>query len=393
MGTLFELYFKLLRTVDLRFQRGLMENIDWGQRLIGITGARGVGKTTLLLQYLKKRHKGSDRAFLYVSMDHIWFAKNSLLELADQFAKTGGRVLILDEVHKYANWSREIKNIYDFYPELQIIFTGSSLLEILNAAADLSRRAVLYRLRGLSFREFLSFDQGYVYPSVSFEQIVQHHIELAQEISSDLRPLQYWKTYLEAGYYPFYKTSGELYHQQLQSVVNLILEIELPLLRKVEIGYISKIKQLLAIVADEVPFTPNISKLSEKIGINRTTLLSYLYFLQESELLHGLYQDNEGISLLQKPQKIYLQNTNLSFALGNHANIGNIRETFFLNQVSAGHRVSLPSQFDFKVDNNWLVEVGGKNKKNIPTCDVVAVDDIEVGFDKKIPLWLFGFLY
>jgi len=393
MEKLYELYFKLLKTVDMRFQRSLMDQVNWEKRLIGITGGRGVGKTTLLLQFLKKKYKGANKEGLYVSLDHIWFSRNTLLDLADEFSKTGGKVLVLDEVHKYPNWSREIKNIYDFYPELQIIFTGSSLLEILNAAADLSRRAVLYSLKGLSYREFIDFDQGIGFPVLEFHDILQQHVEMAYEISSKVKPLQFWKPYLEHGYYPFYKEAGELYHQQLQSVVNLILEVELPMLRKVDIAYVPKIKQLLAIIADSVPFIPNVSKLSEKIGINRTTMLTYLHFLQESGLIFGLYQRNEGISILQKPEKIYLNNPNLAFALGNKVDVGNIRETFFLNQVSNIHELNLPSRFDFQVDRKWIVEVGGKNKKMNQECDVIAMDDLEIGIDKKIPLWLFGFLY
>jgi predicted AAA+ superfamily ATPase len=392
MEPLFELYVKLLKNVNLSFQRSLMEKIQWQHRLIGITGGRGVGKTTLLLQYLSKSNFKRNES-LYVSLDHIWFSKNSLLDLADQFSKAGGKVLVLDEVHKYANWSKEIKNIYDFYPELQVIFTGSSLLEILNSAADLSRRAVLYSLRGLSFREFLNFDQGYDFPFYSLETILQQHQEIADEIIAQVKPLQFWNQYLKHGYYPFYKEFGELYHQQILAVINLILEVELPLLRKVDVAYIPKIKQLLAIIADSVPFTPNISKLSEKIGINRTTLLTYLHFLEESGLIYGLHQNSEGISLLQKPEKIYLNNPNLAFALGSNVDIGNIRETFFLNQLSVDHKLNLPQNADFQIDKNTIVEVGGRNKKGNPTCDYYAIDNIETGLNNKIPLWLFGFLY
>ncbi|MCH7406906.1 ATP-binding protein [Belliella aquatica] len=393
MESLFELYFKLLKTTNRSFQRSMMDKIHWQHRLIGITGARGVGKTTLLLQYLSKRLDKDRNSSLYVSLDHIWFSKNTLLDLADQFSKSGGKVLVLDEVHKYANWSREIKNIYDFYPELQIIFTGSSLLEILNSAADLSRRAVLYSLRGLSFREFLNYDQGCDLPIYGLDTILNQHQEIADEIVSQVKPLQFWNDYLNHGYYPFYKEFGELYHQQILAVVNLILEVELPMLRKVDVAYIPKIKQLLAIIADSVPFTPNISKLSEKIGINRATLLTYLHFLEESGLIYGLHQNNEGISLLQKPEKIYLNNPNLAFALGTNVDIGNIRETFFLNQVSINHKLNLPPNSDFQIDKNWIIEVGGKNKKSNPTCDYYAIDQIETGIHNKIPLWLFGFLY
>ncbi|EOZ93744.1 ATPase [Indibacter alkaliphilus LW1] len=392
MELLFELYFKLLKNVNISFQRSLMEKIQWQHRLIGITGARGVGKTTILLQYLSKS-KLSRNESLYVSLDHIWFSKNSLLDLADQFSKSGGKVLVIDEVHKYANWSQEIKNIYDFYPELRVIFTGSSLLEILNSAADLSRRAVLYSMKGLSFREFLNFDQGLNLPFYSLETILKQHQEIADEILSQVKPLKFWNQYLKQGYYPFYKEFGELYHQQILAVINLTLEVELPLLRKVDVAYIPKIKQLLAIIADSVPFTPNISKLSEKIAINRTTLLTYLHFLEESGLIYGLHQNTEGVSLLQKPEKIYLNNPNLAFALGSNVDIGNIRETFFLNQVNVSHKLNLPPNADFQIDKSTVVEVGGKNKKGNQTCDYYALDDIETGLNNKIPLWLFGFLY
>lgn len=393
METLFELYIKLLKSTNLRFQRSLIDQIDWSQRLIGITGARGVGKTTLLLQYIAKKQKKDRNSMLYVSMDHIWFSRNTLVDLANQFSKIGGKVLILDEVHKYPNWSREIKNIYDFYPELQLVFTGSSLLEILNSGADLSRRAVLYTLTGLSFREFLNYDQGLKLPSFELETIFSHHIEIAQDILTSIKPYEYWDKYLRFGFYPFYKDFGDLYHQQVLSVVNLILDVELPLLRKVDVAYIPKLKQLLAIIADSVPFTPNISKLSEKIGINRTTLLTYLHFLEESGLIFGLHQNTDGISLLQKPEKIYLNNPNLAFALGTNVDVGNIRETFFLNQVQTSHSLTLPHQSDFMLDKKYVIEIGGKNKKNNPTCDYFALDGIEIGFQNKIPLWLFGFLY
>jgi predicted AAA+ superfamily ATPase len=393
MDILFELYFKLLKNTSLNFQRSLIEDIRWNHRLIGITGSRGVGKTTLLLQHLLKNYKNQKNAALYVSLDHIWFSKNSLLDLVDEFSKSGGKILALDEVHKYQNWSREIKNIYDFFPELQIVFTGSSLLEILNSSADLSRRAVLYSLKGLSYREFLNFDRQLNLPSFTFENIIHNHQQLAEEIVSQVKPLQFWNDYLNHGYYPFYKEFGELYHQQILSIINLILEIELPLLRKMEIAYVPKIKQLLAIIADSVPFTPNISKLSEKIGINRTTLLTYLIFLRESELIFGLYPVNEGISILQKPEKIYLNHPNLAYALGKNVDLGNIRETFFINQLSGIHTLHIPNGSDFKIDKQWVIEVGGKNKNQNPHCDYYAIDGIETGRQNKIPLWLFGFLY
>ncbi|MHA7129426.1 ATP-binding protein [Algoriphagus namhaensis] len=396
MQILFELYRKLLSKTDLEFQRSLMEVIEWETRLIGITGARGVGKTTLILQYLKKEFSGRESEALYVSLDHIWFATHTLSELADQFAKQGGTLLVLDEVHKYPNWSREIKNIYDFYPEINLIFTGSSLLEIPNASADLSRRALIYQMTGFSFREYLNLEQGMNFPILSLESIFENHAQLASDISSQLRPLKYFSDYLSFGYYPFYRDFGDFTDQQIRAVVNLILEVELPQLRKFDLAYVPKIKQLLAIIADSVPFIPNVSKLSQKIGINRTTLLTYLNYLHESKLTTNLYSASKGISILQKPEKLYLENTNLAFALGRNVDIGNLRETFFLNQVSYTHSITLPAKADFKIDQTWTVEVGGQNK-DLPnsefTHSFVAADGIEIGFGNKIPLWLFGFLY
>ena len=364
--------------------------------MICIMGARGVGKTTLILQYIKKRYKGRENRALYVSLDHLWFASNSVLDLADDFSKKGGELLVLDEVHKYPNWSQEIKNIFDFYPDLKIIFTGSSLLEILNSRADLSRRALVYQMIGLSFREFLQLEIGKEFPKLTLESILTDHTTKALEILDNVKPLEHFPAYLKGGYYPFYREFGDLYDQQVRAIINLILEIELPQLRKFDIGYVSKIKQLLSIIADSVPFIPNVSKLSEKIGINRVTLLTYFHYLAECKVTSNLFSDTKGISLLQKPEKLYLENPNLAFALGRNVNEGNLRETFFFNQLSHQHQVTLPKKGDFLVDQQWLFEVGGKNKSLLGPIEseyFVASDGIEIGTQNKIPLWLFGFLY
>jgi predicted AAA+ superfamily ATPase len=251
-------------------------------------------------------------------------------------------------------------------------------------------------MTGLSFREYLNLEKGQNIPKTTLSEIFTHHETLASDISNNFRPLQYFPDYLKNGYYPFYKVFGEFTEQQIRAVVNLILEVELPQLRKFDIAYVPKIKQLLSIIADSVPFIPNITKLSQKIGINRTTLLTYLNYLHESKLTNNLYSSNVGISLLQKPEKLYLESTNLAFSLGNNVDIGNLRETFFLNQVSYKHTVTLQAKSDFLIDQTWTVEVGGKNK-DLPDSDLpkqfVAADGIEVGHGKKIPLWLFGFMY
>jgi uncharacterized protein len=397
MESIDEKFLKKIDTTSLDFVRSMIDKIRWEARLIGIKGPRGVGKTTLLLQYIKK-NLPIDHTTLYVSLDNIWFAQNSLVDLVDHFAKRGGKYLFLDEVHKYPNWSIEIKNIYDDFPELKIVFTGSSMLEILNARADLSRRAVIYHMQGLSFREFLAIKTGNVFPIYSLEELLEDHVSIAREVLQKVKPLEHFDAYLNHGYFPFFQEIPDLYHQRLEEVVNMTLEIELPLLRSVDISYIPKLKHLLHIISESVPFIPNVTKLSERIGINRNTLVSYLFFLQEAHLTKNLYKDIKGITQMQKPEKIYLENTNFQFAFTpKNADVGNLRETFFINQASHLHDVEYVKDGDFRIDGKYIFEVGGKNKSAEQMQGVknsfIAADDIEYGNPKKIPLWLFGFLY
>lgn len=396
MQYLTEKFRKKLLHLPMDFQRSLMQDITWEARLIGIKGARGAGKTTLLLQRIKTLLDHNHKA-LYVSMDDLWFADHRLTALADQFAKEGGRYLFIDEVHKYPDWSRQIKNIYDDYPELYVIFTGSSLLEILNARADLSRRAVVYEMQGLSFREYLHFSQGQPFPRLTLPDLLSGHETIASEIVQKIRPLAYFKDYLKAGYYPFFKEVPILYPQRLTEVVNLILEIELPQLRRVDIAWIHKLRQLLLIIAESAPFKPNISALSNKIGINRETLLAYLHHLSECGLTRHLYREGKGISRLQKPDKVYLDNTNLAYTLRpSQPDTGTIRETYFANQLAYQHKLSYPKTGDFLVDGQHLFEIGGPGKsgRQLPdTSGFLALDNIEFGYQNRIPLWLFGFLY
>jgi len=398
MEALFEKYQQKLRLTPINFVRSMMSEINWEARLIGIKGARGIGKTTLLLQYIKLKLSSELEQTLYVSLDNLWFSSYSVNDLAAEFVKKGGKYIFLDEVHKYPAWSQALKNIYDDHPTLKIVFTGSSLLEILNARADLSRRAVVYSMQGFSFREYLSMETGIDFKPLSLQQILNNHLEEATQINQKIKPFQYFDSYLQHGYYPFYKEQPELYQIRLGEVINMILEIELPFLRGVELAYINKVKQLLVVIAESVPFIPNVSKLSEKIGINRSTLLSYLHYLEEVKLTRNLFKDAHGISRLQKPDKIYLENTNLVFAMApQNSNIGNNRETFFANQLAYQHQITYTKQGDFKVDDKYVFEVGGKNKTNRQISDVensfIIADDIEYGFKNKIPLWLFGFLY
>ncbi|MDO9153715.1 MAG: AAA family ATPase [Paludibacter sp.] len=398
MEQLIEKYRRKLAQTQIGFVRSIMTQINWDARLIGIKGSRGVGKTTLLLQYAKLYLSDQIESSLYVSLDNIWFSDNKLTDLVDAFVKQGGKYLLLDEVHKYSQWSVEIKNIYDDYRELKVVFTGSSLLEILNARADLSRRAVIYTMQGLSFREYLNMELKTDFTTYTLQEILKQHQELSQQIVKDIKPIKYFSAYLNGGYYPFFNEQPDLYHIRLEEVINLILEIELPQLRNVNIAYVKKLKQLLLVIAQSAPFIPNISKLSERIGINRETLLTYIFYLNEAHLIYSVYKDAQGISILQKPDKIFLENTNIMYTIGSESvNTGNVRETFFVNQLKYKHRVEISDKSDFIIDNDITFEIGGKGKtkKQIQHINnaFIAADDIEYGFDNKIPLWLFGFLY
>lgn len=397
MNRLFETHIKKVERTDVGFVRNLMNEIDWNARLIGLKGARGVGKTTLLLQRCKLYHK-LDGSSLYVSVDNIWFSEHKLYDFASDFAKKGGRYLFLDEVHKYPNWSQELKNIYDDFPELNIVFTGSSLLEIINAKADLSRRAVVYEMQGFSFREYLNMTLKLNLQSYSLYEILENHIMIAQNVLKEVKVLKYFEHYLKYGYYPYYNELPDLYYSRVNEVVNLIIETEIPLLRSVDIAYTRKIKQLLLIISESAPFVPNVSKLSERIGITRNALLSYLNALNESCLIISAHKSSGGISVLQKPDKIYLENPNLMYALSDsNVNMGNVRETFFANQLQYKYKINVSEHSDFYVDNQYTFEIGGKDKGkkqiNAISDSYVVSDDIEYGFNEKIPLWLFGFLY
>lgn len=390
-------HLNLINQTDLGFERYLLHSLPWEQRLLGVKGARGVGKTTLFLQYIKKTFGISPKA-LYVSLDNLYFSANTLSDLVEDFVNKGGEHLFIDEVHKYPNWSVELKNIYDNYPQLKVAFTGSSLLEILNARADLSRRALVFEMQGLSFREFLKFRHHIDLPSISLEELLKKHTQIALDIQEHHKPLALFEEYLQTGYYPFYNSQPVLYYKQLQEIITMILEIELPLLRKTEVGMLFKIKQLLYIISQSVPFKPNISALANKIQVTRKTVIDTLSYLQEAGLLNMIYKDNFGVSLLQKPEKIYLENTNFAYALSStDPNMGNIRETFFLNQLKQQHRVNYSEQVDFIVNGKYVFEIGGKNKTKSQLVGLenayLVQDQIAFGVDNTIPLWLFGMLY
>lgn len=382
--------------ISLDIQRYLVQKIDLDNRLIAVKGARGAGKTTLLLQ-LAKIHLPL-QSTLYVSLDHIYFFDHKLYDLAKQFTQFGGSYLLLDEVHKYPNWSREIKLIYDNFPTLNLIFTSSSMLEIYKSESDLSRRAVSYDLKELSFREFIIFETGISFSTYSFEEILENHNSIATELLQQIKPLPLFDKYLKTGAYPYYKENENLYYQKLQNTINLIIEIDINAVEDLQYDTLVKLKKLLITIASSAPFTPNITKLSEKVGLSRNMLVKSIKILERAGLVNELYKDTSGIGVLTKPEKLYLNNSNLMYALaGDNTKTGNVRETFFLNQFKDIHKINRSIKADFLIDQTYTFEIGGKNKtkKQIGGLEdaYVAKDAIEIGFGNVIPVWLFGFMY
>ena len=362
-----------------------------------IKGARGVGKTTLLLQYARLKIP-KDKTVLYVSLDDLFFLSNNLYQLAEEFYKDNGSYLLLDEVHKYPNWSRELKLIYDDFPDLQLLVTSSSLLEIYKSESDLSRRAVTYPLKELSFREFLYFEKNISFPVYSLNDILVRHIDISYEITAKIKPIHEFKKYLQYGMYPYFLEGKKMFQEKLLQTINLTLETDLPAVERVDFEHIVKIKKLLFAIASSAPFTPNITKLSERTGISRSALLKALHYLEKARLINLVNKNNKGISILSKPDKIFINNPNLQLALStSEPNMGSIRESFFVHQLKALHKINLAMKGDFIVDDTFTFEIGGKNKTNYQIKDVVNAyivrDDFENGFKNYIPLWLFGFLY
>ena len=385
-----------INNVSTEFIRYLYSEINLNNKLGSILGARGTGKTTLLLQLAKSLK--SKKQVLYVALDDLFFTDTTLYSLVEKFVKIGGDFLFLDEVHKYPNWSREIKLIYDDFENLQVIFTSSSILDIYKGESDLSRRALKYNLKEMSFREYLSLHEKIKLPKLSLNDILKNNNKITIDICKTIKPLKYFQEYIKIGAYPYYKGNIEDYYQQVKNIINLILDVDLQSIVGIEYGNIAKIKRLLYVLASNVPFTPNISKLSEKTALHRNMLIQALQLLDKAELINTVNKKNKSISSLSKPDKIYLHNTNLSYVIAsNNVNIGNIRETFFLQHLSVLHKVSLADKADFLVDKKFTFEVGGKNKtkKQIQNIDdsYIVKDDIEIGVLNVIPLWVFGLLY
>ena len=389
MRTLYQKYETLLQNTTTDFKRYLYKKVSWDSRMIGIIGARGVGKTTMILQYIKE-NLDSKKA-LYVSADDIYFGKNKLVDLADDFYKNAGEYLFIDEIHKYTDWSRELKNIYDSFPGLKVVFTGSSILDILKGSADLSRRAIIYKLQGLSFREYLIFFHHYEIDVYSLKQIINNEVKL----KNIKHPLPLFNDYLKRGYYPF-GFENEMNLRLGQTIVQT-LETDIPQYANLNVGTSRKLKRLLSIIAESVPFKPNFSKIAGIINVSRNSLDDYFSYMEKAGLIGQLRNEISGIRGLGKVDKVYLDNTNIIFNLvGDKSNVGNLRETFFFNQMRVKNEVISANKTDFVIDN-YTFEIGGKNKqqKQIEkdAKSFVVKDDIEFGYRNVLPLWAFGLNY
>ena len=382
-----------LRVLNSSYKRYIHKEVDFTQKLIGIIGARGVGKTTFLLQYLKENSLPLSKK-LYFSADSIDI--DSLFEIAFSFSKEGGELLIIDEIHKYKNFEIELKKIYDML-ELQVIFSGSSALKLDNAKGDLSRRAVLYTMKGLSFREFIELKTSKKLKTFTQKELFENHTDIAYELCSEFKPFEYWDEYIRMGYYPFYFEDEKSYLLRLQETINTVIEVDIPSIFPIDYEKIINLKKLVKFVCQSKPFKINIKELATKIGISDYhTLYKYMEYLRRANILNLLRAKTKGDNIFTKPDKLYLANTNLHYAYCQNIEDGTLREVFFMSMFD-NESLVVPNKGDFLIDNKYLVEVGGKSKsfkqiKDIENSYVVS-DDIEIGYKNKIPLWLFGFLY
>lgn len=397
MESLVAKHLKLLGNLKTKFRASLAETIPWDQRLIGITGARGVGKTTLLLQHIKETF-GFDSRALYVSLDDVAFPFASLTELIEEFSKRGGTHLFIDEIHKTLQWSQILKSTYDSYPDLHVVFTGSSILDIHNGKADLSRRALVFDMHGLSFRQFLEIETEESFQPYTLREILTGHREISITITQKVKPFKHFADYLKHGYFPFYLESVDFYHLRLSAILNQTIETDFPALLAVDAQYIEKIKRFVNLLATDIPFKPNISALGAAIGVSWQTVINYMNYLDRANIIEMVYPVSKGVKSLAKPEKVYLHHPNLFHVFKtDRINSGNVRESFFVNQLAYHHDIRIPVKGDFLVDSDYTFEIGGKDKKFNQIAGIehsfIAADDVEYGFENKIPLWLFGFLY
>ena len=387
-----------LAATPMSFFRYLYPVIDWEDTLIGIKGPKGCGKSTLLLQHIKETFKGKDlEKALYVSLDNLWFSTHDIIDVVDYHYTHGGTHLFIDEIHYYKHWQTLLKNISDDFPGLHVAYTGSSMLQMESSEGDLSRRLTMYEMRGLSFREFLEYEGLLQLPAFTLEQLLTDHVNIAMDVCSKIKVLEHFKKYLEVGYYPFYKSVHHGYYQRLQSVANQVIEVDYPIVDDITMSTIRKTKKLLMLLAERVPQLPKMNELYKELETDRNQGLKMLYALQRGGLLLLLSDNTKSPDNLSRPDKIYINNPTMMYALTPQIDTGTLRETFFFNQLSQGHDVRYPKAGDFLVDRKYLFEVGGKGKtfdqiKDVPDS-YLAVDNTETGHRNRIPLWMFGLLY
>lgn len=392
METLIATSRELVNRVDTNYIRDFHNQINWNSRLVAILGSRGVGKTTLMLQHIKLHDDASKS--LYVVADDFYFTTHRIEDFARSFMLQGGKNLYIDEIHKYKGWSTEIKNIYDKMPDLKVTYSGSSILELEKGGADLSRRKVEYTLPGLSFREYVNISKGWNLPAYTLQEIIVGKVDFPTEKA---RPLQLFTEYLRYGYYPFFKEDD--YGMRLKGVIKQIVEEDIPKFADMEIASVQKLKKLLYMLAQSVPFKPNYSKLERDLGISRNALPKYLLYLEKAGLIAILREKAKGIKILEKMEKVYLQNPNQAYVLSEDLpNIGNIRETIFMTWMQTGHFISSSAVSDFEVDG-LTFEIGGKKKGKKQIAEIpqgqgfIVKDDTEYVYQNAIPLWMFGFIY
>lgn len=397
LDEILRIYNRRLQGTPEGFKRYLIDKIDWRDNLIAIKGAKGTGKTTMLLQHIKESFTDKDKA-LYLSLDNLWFETHSINDLVEYHYTHGGTHLFLDEVHYYSKWKTLIKNINDDYPGLHVVYAGSSMLKIDSGVADLSRRQLPYTLHGMSFREYLLYEGLAEMEPISLDLLLRDHRRIAEDIlSNGMKILPAFGEYLRYGYYPFYKSVYSGFEIRLQQVVNHVLENDYPIIEGVEQSTIRKTKRMFMILAEQVPQTPNMSNLYNELETDRNQGLKMLYALEKAGLLALLSDKPKHIDKLSRPEKIFMDNSNLMYAYAMAPNIGTVRETFFLSQLALDHSVTYPAKGDFLVDGKYLFEVGGRKKSFEQIKDVadsyLAVDDTEIGHHNRIPLWMFGLLY
>ncbi|MCR4564583.1 MAG: AAA family ATPase [Bacteroidales bacterium] len=403
MDALFRKHDRLLANTSMEIIREQMDQIHWNSRLVSIVGAKGVGKSTLIKQHIKQNFLPGDHRVLYCSADTVDFSTTTLVGLAEEFTIRGGELLAIDEIHKYkpstSDWSREIKEIYELFPELKLIVSGSSLLSLKEGDADLSRRAIKYTMSGLSFREALRFYHGLEFPKWTLEDILSHPYDLWQMVSSQCKPVVLFKEYLEKGYYPFLLEGEGEYYTKIEQVTNYIIETELTQICKVDVSNIRKIQALVALICAEVPFELNANKIAAALEIGRDTVVEYLKYLGDAKILNLLYSDKKKIGKLTKPDKVYPENPNLLYSLSpGKVDIGTVREAFAVNALSESHILEYgKAQGDFKVDYKYILEIGGRSKDFSQIAGVqdsyVFADDWDMPDGAKLPLWMLGFLY